>query len=196
MGDDEGQDCDRVPAVPHSDLVVSPSSMPDVVENVRGLCEKYWLAVYRVVFRSCRSRVEAEELTQEAFARALASQGEIPSGAYVLQIARNLVIDRWRAEQRAPATDPLGHDLAATGPGPEALTEAKEQKQEILVALDALPDRYCEVLRLRFQECLSAAEVGILLGMRPNAVRQLQFRAVEALRTQLGLSKEEPRWRI
>jgi RNA polymerase sigma-70 factor, ECF subfamily len=164
-------------------------------KDLQALCEQYWLPVYRAVYRSCRSKSEAEELTQEVFARALASrEGGLPSGAYLVQSARNLAIDRWRAEQRKPDVAALDEDLESNELGPEALTEADEQRRDILAALDALPERYSEVLRLRIQEGLSPLEVGELLKMSPNAIRQLQFRAVQALRMALGHSKEESPW--
>ena len=162
-----------------------------VSADVQTFCEQYWLPVYRVVYRSCRSRGEAEELTQEVFARALAAhEGGLPSGAYLIQTARNLAVDRWRADQRRPDVDALDDDMVSDAPGPEAITEADEERRAILAALDALPDRYSEVLRLRLQEGKSPREVGALMNLTPNAVRQLQFRAVQALRGKLGLMTE------
>lgn len=176
-------------------MIVELDQSAGAPEDLQALCEQYWLPVYRAVYRSCRSKGEAEELTQEVFARALASpEGGIPSGAYLVQSARNLAIDRWRAERRKPDVGALHEDLESPELGPEALTEADEQRRAVLAALDALPDRYSEVLRLRIQEGLSPFEVGKQLKMSPNAVRQLQFRAVQALRMQLGHSKEESRW--
>jgi len=160
--------------------------------DLQALCERYWLPVYRAVYRSCRSKSEAEELTQEVFARALASpEGGLRSGAYLVQSARNLTIDRWRAEQRRPGVDALNADLESNEPGPEALTEADEQRRTILAALDALPERYSEVLRLRLQEGMSPLEVGVLMKISPNAVRQLQYRAIRVLKMQLGHLKED-----
>jgi RNA polymerase sigma-70 factor, ECF subfamily len=171
-----------------------PSGTSAESEKLRALCEEYWLPVYRVVFQSCRSKLEAEELTQEAFARAIRIHEQTPSGAYVIQVARNLVIDRWRTRRRRPRVGQIDEDLPSEQLGPEALAEAKEQRQGILAALDALPDRYSEVLRLRLQEGLSPLQVGVLMKLSPNAVRQLQFRAIKALRMQLGISKEGTSW--
>ena len=175
------------------DLASARSSQPPI----EALCADHWLSVYRIVSRRCRTKPEAEELTQEVFVRALAAHGEDVgsepiSRAYLNQIARNLVIDRWRAEQRRPGsvTLDLDLDLPSEQPGPEEVTVAQDERQSLLDALDALPDRYSEVLRLRLQEGRSPMEVGVLMGLNPNAVRQLQFRAIQALRTQLGQQNE------
>lgn len=162
--------------------------------EVANFCMEWWLSVYRTVYRSCESKAEAEDLTQEVFSRALASTTPakgLPSGPYLIQSARNLVIDRWRADQRKPPFEPLDENWASIQPGPEALNEAQEQRQAILEAIDTLPDTYSEVLRLRLQEGKSADLVGALLGMSANAVRQTQFRAIRALQKQLGHLKEE-----
>ena len=43
------------------------------------------------------------------------------------------------------------------------MTVARDERQSLLDALDALPDRYSEVLRLRLQEGRSPMEVGVLM---------------------------------
>ena len=176
-----------------TDLASARNSQPSAA--IEALCAEHWLSVYRIVSRRCRSKGEAEEITQEVFVRALAAHAEDvgsepPSRAYVNQIARNLVIDRWRAEQRRPGSVTLDLDLPSQQPGPEEVTVAQDERQSLLEALDALPDRYSEVLRLRLQEGRSPMEVGVLMGLNPNAVRQLQFRAMQALRTQLSQQNE------
>ena len=96
------------------DLAPARNSQPS--EPIEALCAAHWLSVYRIVSRRCHSKGEAEELTQEVFVRALAAHdenigSEPPSRAYLNQIARNLVIDRWRAEQRRPGSVTLDLDL-------------------------------------------------------------------------------------
>lgn len=97
------------------DLEPARSSQPSAA--IEALCAAHWLSVYRIVSRRCRSKGEAEELTQEVFVRALAARdentgSEPPSRAYLNQIARNLVIDRWRAEQRRPGRRDVGSGSA------------------------------------------------------------------------------------
>src|SRR5437660_4502273 len=67
--------------------------------------------VYRVARRLVGSREEAEDLMQEAYARAFRSWQQYQPGtnlrAWLLRILTNLNIDRGRGAQRAPDLQPL-----------------------------------------------------------------------------------------
>src|SRR3982750_3475474 len=67
--------------------------------------------VYRVARRLVGSREEAEDLMQDAYARAFRSWRQYQPGtnlrAWLLRILTNLNIDRGRRTQRAPDTQPL-----------------------------------------------------------------------------------------
>src|SRR3954469_20023599 len=67
--------------------------------------------VYQVARRLVGSREEAEDLMQETYARAFRSWRSYQPGtnlrAWLLRILTNLNIDRARARQRRPQTEPL-----------------------------------------------------------------------------------------
>jgi RNA polymerase sigma-70 factor (ECF subfamily) len=67
--------------------------------------------VYRVARHLAGSREEAEDLMQEAYARAFRSWRSFTPGtnlrAWLLRILTNLTIDRGRKNQRTPDTQPL-----------------------------------------------------------------------------------------
>jgi RNA polymerase sigma-70 factor, ECF subfamily len=67
--------------------------------------------VYRVARRLVGSREEAEDLMQDAYARAFRSWHQYQPGtnlrAWLLRILTNLNIDRGRRTQRSPDTQPL-----------------------------------------------------------------------------------------
>jgi RNA polymerase sigma-70 factor, ECF subfamily len=168
-------------------------------DALNRLCQENWLPVYRSVARWAGTPAEAEDLTQEVFVRAIQSIGSyrgadlgIPYRAYLLRISRNLAIDRWRAKQAAgvvthqPMSEadmprPYGVD-----DGPEATAIRCEEHRRLFAALDRLPDAYSDVLRLRILCGLTAAEVAARTGQTANAVRQLQFRAMAALRSEFA----------
>jgi RNA polymerase sigma-70 factor (ECF subfamily) len=168
-------------------------------DALNALCQENWLPVYRSVARWAGTPAEAEDLTQEVFVRAIQSIGSyrgadlgIPYRAYLLRISRNLAIDRWRARQAAgavihqpisEANMPRAYDV---DDGPEATVIRGEEHRRLLAALDQLPDAYSDVLRQRILCGLTAAEVAARTGQTANAVRQLQFRAMTALRSELG----------
>jgi len=79
-----------------------------------ALYERNFDRVYAYVARRSGSRGEAEDLTSEVFHQALANLGRfewrgVPFAAWLLQIARNAVADRWQRlarERGEPAPGP------------------------------------------------------------------------------------------
>lgn len=155
------------------------------------LCRRNWRTVYRVLARLAPSPAETEDLTQEVFLRAIRSlpryrdQG-LPFSAYLLQIARNLARDRWRASSNRPLLTGEVPDRAVTGPGPESLAVDGARREALIAALDRLSADHRLVLRLRILDGRPASEVARITNRSPAAVRQLQVRALAALRTALG----------
>jgi RNA polymerase sigma-70 factor (ECF subfamily) len=162
------------------------------------LCRREWPAVYGIAYHALGQRAEAQDLTQDVFVRALRSlpayrASAAPFSAWLSTIARNLLRDRWRAAR--PAWSELTEDVAATNRehDPEAWTLANAEATQIRAALEALPADYQTVLRLRVLEGRSTEEVAGLLERSPAALRQLQHRAIVALRSALIPSLEAQR---
>jgi RNA polymerase sigma-70 factor (ECF subfamily) len=185
-------------APPEADLLArARAGEQDALEE---LCRENWLPVYRAVCRAAGTPGEAEDLTQEVFVRAIAALGslretDIPYRAYLLRVARNLAIDHWRAHQRRDRLAGPGlADQADPAPGPEAIAISRDERDRLLEALDRLPDDYSDVLRLRLVCGHTAAEAGALRGQSANAIRQLQFRAMAALRLELAAGTPGDQW--
>jgi RNA polymerase sigma-70 factor (ECF subfamily) len=147
--------------------------------------------VYRSFARYTSDPCEAEDLTQEVFLRALRALPQftdrgVPYTAYLLRIAANLARDRWRA---GPArVVPVGEipDRPSPARGPDGLVIDSDRRAALLSALDQLGADQRAVIRLRIIEGRTASEVGALTNRSPAAVRQLQARAVAALRAALN----------
>ena len=74
--------------------------------------------------------------------------------------------------------------------GPEDAAVAAEERAELIGALARLPATYQSVLRLRLIEGRSAGEIARAMKRSPEAVRQLQHRALGALRAELDDDEE------
>jgi RNA polymerase sigma-70 factor (ECF subfamily) len=136
-------------------------------------------------------RQEAEDVTQEVFLRALRRLPDTASNSesfrpYLVTVAQNLLRDRWRRERRVGWGDADLDSLESGEIGPEAAALAAEEQSELVAGLARLPATYQAVLRLRLLEGRSAAEAGRELGRSAEAVRQLQHRALTALRGELA----------
>ena len=157
---------------------------------LEALCRRSWRPVYRSFARYTIDPAEAEDLTQEVFLRAMrafpqfADRG-VPYTAYLLRIAANLARDRWRA---GPArVVPVGDipEWPAPGPGPDGLAVESDRRAALLRALDRLGPDQRAVLKLRILDGRTASEVAAMTNRSAAAVRQLQVRALAALRAAL-----------
>jgi RNA polymerase sigma-70 factor (ECF subfamily) len=150
--------------------------------------------VYRSFARFTADPAEAEDLTQEVFVRALRALPQfedrgLPYLAYLLRIAGNLARDRWRAGPARPVVTGDIPDRAAPGPGPDSLVIAGDRRQLLLAALDQLGPDHRAVLRHRILEGRATREVAALTHRSEPAVRQLQVRALAALRAAHAIAR-------
>ena len=154
-------------------------------------------AVFRLAFLLTGQRAEAEDLTSEAFARALASAGAIRHEtvrSYLYAIVRNLVASR----QRRPLLEQADPDdqaaLAATtpDPGPEAQLEIRQSLAHAGAGLAALKERDRQVLLLCGIDGLDPIQIADALGLEPGAVRVRLHRARRQLAAWLQPKGETP----
>ncbi len=157
-------------------------------DDARGLLvRREWPTVFAIVSAGTRNRFEAEELTQEVFARVFAHlstyrAGGAPFRAYVAQIARNLLRDRWRQQRSRPSAEDELLERADDCPGPEAQVLGAFDRDALIVALARMPADHRQVIRMRLYERRTTEEVALVLGRSTDAVRQLQHRALARLR--------------
>ncbi|MGO4256449.1 sigma-70 family RNA polymerase sigma factor [Marmoricola sp. RAF53] len=127
----------------------------------------------------------AEDLCSEAFARILAllrrGQGpELSFRAYLLTTVRTLHLNALR-NARHERTLPDSDLVLLSTPVSEG-SEARFDAQAIARAFQRLPERWRQALWLTAVEGLSHEDVGRELGIDPNAVSSLTFRARAGLR--------------
>jgi RNA polymerase sigma-70 factor, ECF subfamily len=147
------------------------------------LYERHFERVYAFVARRAHDRAEAEDLTAEVFHHALAHLGRfewrgVPFVAWLLQIARNAVADRWQRVARE-------RGAASAAPGDEGDPADVDRRAMLAELIGRLPDHQQRVVWERFVEQKSIGEIARELGRTEGAVKQLQFRALESLRAWL-----------
>ena len=163
------------------------------VEAVGRLYDELVGPIYRYVAVRVRRREDAEDLTHLVFERIVAALPRYhhngrPFAAWAFRIARNAVIDHQR---RARPTEPLGSMAeSADATGLEALSLRREELRELRAAIATLTPDQREALLLRYAGGLSADEAAEVMGRRAGTIRGLTFRAIEALRRQLGGDRE------
>jgi RNA polymerase sigma-70 factor, ECF subfamily len=159
------------------------------------LFDHFHLPVHRYVASRVRRPSDAEDLTQLVFVKALEalpryeSRG-IPFGGWLFRLARNSVIDFVRTSHEhtdlAQSVDRPGIDA-----GPDELAVIRQEIEAVGAALWTLTDDQRDAIALRFFAGLSAREAAEVMGKQEGTVRGLQFRAIAALRRQLGIDEPE-----
>ena len=152
-------------------------------------------ALYNFARWLARDPVEAEDLVQETYARALGAAERFEPGsnlkAWLFRILRNAFIDRRRRSQREGPL-PFVEDPDADGERVEpALGELQLDQIRALVAEDvaaavhALPESFRTVILLDL-EGMTEAEVANVLGCATGTVKSRLWRARAALRERLA----------
>jgi RNA polymerase sigma-70 factor (sigma-E family) len=156
-----------------------PVRIPDGFDQAfEGL---YGIA-YRVAFRILGDRGDAEDVAQEALARAAVRWSRLkdrPEG-WVTRVASNLAIDRYRRRKRP--TPPLN--------GPVGIVDPHlGERGDLVVALRRLPRRQREAVVLRYLADLSEVQVALEMGCSVGAVKSHGARGLTSLRRHLTESR-------
>ena len=180
--------------------ILSGKSVATANDGYAKLLKKYWKLVMVLAYGRIGDRREAEDIAQEAFIRAFRSLDNLSHPVaflgWLLQISRNLITDHLRSRRSHVSLDALGGEEPALPPGrgppvPQFETdlETAEEMERVLDAMNDLPERYREVVALRYLQGLSGKEMADVLGEPEGTVRNRLFRAVEKLRERLGIGR-------
>lgn len=153
--------------------------------------DHYHDPIYRYIASRVKRPVDAEDLTQAVFVKALEalpryeSRG-VPFGGWLFRLARNTVIDHVRTRREHADLEAVGEQLDGIA-GPDEIVAKRTDMDAVAVALEALTAEQREAIALRFFAGLSAREAAVAMGKQEGTIRGLQFRAIAALRRQLGI---------
>jgi RNA polymerase sigma-70 factor (sigma-E family) len=138
---------------------------------------------FRVGYRLLGDRSEAEEVAQEALARAYARWRSIAGHAepWVARVATNLAIGVWR--KRRPAV-PIG-EFGPDGSTADAVALSLE-RFGLVQSLRRLPRRQREVVVLRYIADLPERQVAEVLHTSIGTVKSQSHRALARLRADLA----------
>jgi RNA polymerase sigma-70 factor (ECF subfamily) len=147
------------------------------------IAEQNYSAVFRLAYRLTGNIADAEDLTQDTFARAFPAVDRFrPGGSlagWLARITTNLFIDSKR-RQALIRVEELGQradNLPDRSPSPEAVAETLTLNQRLQDALAQLSDDSRTVLLMRDVEGRGYAEIAARLGVRIGTVRSRIHRA-------------------
>jgi RNA polymerase sigma-70 factor (ECF subfamily) len=159
------------------------------------LVERYWDRLYRWLYHLSHDRHTAEDLTQEAFLKALAGLASFRRGssfqAWLFRIAHNSLANQGR--QRRKVRIPLPEHLLSPEEGPDEQAMTREGLQRLARAVGRLPADYRAAFLLRAEEGLSFGMIAEILGTTEETARWRVFKArqklMETLAPQLDREK-------
>ncbi len=152
-------------------------------EGLHFLYVRYADDVLRYVASFVRDHHEAEDITQNVFAKLMTAikkyeQREVPFEAWILRVARNAALDHLRAKRAIPTEEVR----VADGGGAQV---SLERGRALRQALEDLPEDQREVLVLRHIVGLSPAEIAGTLDKTESSIHGLHHRGRRSLRANL-----------
>ena len=154
-------------------------------DGFRDLVRANEAAVRAYVRRRVHEDGRAEDLTQEVFLRAWRHADRYDADrmevrGWLFAIARNLVIDGFRADATRPRTAG-GEELMAALPAPDE-TDAAVAAWSMADALRRLSEPHRDVLVCLYYRRWSIAETAAHLGVPPGTVKSRSTYALRALK--------------
>ena len=168
---------------------------PEAINTLFERCAGKLLAVIRLrMGRSLRAHLESQDILQASLLKAFERIEQFERGnlaslmAWLARIAENEIRDQadYHGRQRRDAARLVPLEVKLDGVAEQVHSLASrvvlnESMERLERALEALDDRYREIIILRKFEELSFREIGERLGKSPDACRMLLARALTAL---------------
>ncbi len=183
-----------VPVTSHT-----PSTPPPPAEQKRASFEREALVhldtLYRVALRLAGNPADAEDLVQETMLRAYRSWEQYTpdtnARGWLVTILRNLFINEYRRRSRHPETvdldtiEPFAVFPQVGDGDPQAAFFDRIVDDEVLRAVDVLPEAFREAVTLSDVEGMSYEEIATVLHVPVGTVKSRLFRGRRMLQSRL-----------
>ncbi len=165
--------------------------MSDHRKMLLALLESHGARLHALLTRLTLHRQTAEDLLQELFLKLDRSAGfprATDPAAYACRAAIHLAFDWRRQRHKTPPPKSLASEPATSPPSPLALLVQREEFEQVLGALAAVPALSRDCLVLHYLEHESYEAIAQQLGKTPHQVRALCHKGIVRLRTLLAVS--------
>ncbi len=164
----------------------------------RSLVDAYSDRVYGLIYRQCRDRDLAEEITQDTFVKIVVKLGEYKETgqfeSWLFRIAMNRLRDEMRRRKRqARAVDfgqtppeTIGYAADADAGDPAQPLVDAERHETLAAAVDRLPEADRELIHMRYAGELSYQQIADALGQPLGTVLARGHRALKKLKATLA----------
>lgn len=151
-------------------------------DAIAFLYQRYADNVYGYVRSILRDDYEAEDVTQQVFAKLITVIGQYerrtaPFSGWILRVAHNVALDHMRRQRMIPCEEVHADN--------EASTDDHERLWALREALGSLPTVQRQVLMMRHVAGLSPVEIADRLGKTEGSIHGLHHRGRRALQQTL-----------
>lgn len=161
-----------------------------------SLVRRYIRPAYALAFSIVRDHLDAEDICQDVFMRAIARLDECRTperfAGWFFAIVRSTALNFQRRE-RLRRTEPLGDTSPATSDNPARDAERSELRARLASALSRLGQPECDVVLLHDLEGWTHGAIARALGISEVSSRQHLFVARRKLREALADLQTESR---
>jgi len=171
-------------------------------ESFRVLVDRHGRKVFGLAYRMTGNEHDADEVVQETFLRCYkrldSFEARSTFSTWLYRIASNCALDLLakrkqdkahivESDTREDDANPEERtlDYASPQPGPERMLLSSELRERVASAMKRLTDVERTAFVLRHFEGRSITEIGAVLKVREEAVKNTIFRAVKKMRTEL-----------
>ena len=182
------------PSVIDETTLVRLSQQGDT-EMFARLYQAYLDRIYHYVFFRVADDQLAEDITSQIFLKVWEKldtyqPGQSPFLAWIYRIARNTVIDHYRAKKVAISIDDARPAELSHYDDVEEKLESQIQSQKLRAALRELTKEPQQVLLLKFVDGMTTPQIAKQLKKQEGAVRALQMRGLQGLAKYPTLQRE------
>jgi RNA polymerase sigma-70 factor (ECF subfamily) len=141
---------------------------------------------YRVAFSVLRNSEDAEDVAQEAFAKAYRRFRQLRDRdrfrAWLVRMTWRMAINRTRSERRRMARESAAELTSSGGPSPMQSVIERERAERLWRAIDALPEKLRIVIVLAAIEEHDLRQIATLLRLPEGTVKSRLFLARQRLK--------------
>lgn len=155
-------------------------------EALLALYDENYTYVFQAVYRLIGNKMDAEDIAHDAFLDAFDKLKSLKDESKFRWWVKRIAINKTLESFRGPKNIQLDFDIQEPTFSPEETSDWEYfSTEQIIKALDFLPDGYKVVLTLYLFEDMSHDEIGAKLGIKESASRSQLSRAKVKLKSLL-----------
>jgi len=161
--------------------------MSNLEEQFGQIYDQYIEKIYRFVYLKVNSQEVAEDIVSKVFLKgweaykAPGSNIDNP-GAFLYQIARNAVVDHYRAKGRAQVIGTMDTEIADPGTNAQDMAILSVDINNVKKGISRLKKEHQDIIIWHYLEDMPIPEIAKLVGKPEGTVRVTLHRGLKELR--------------